>query len=102
MNANAFVHWGLSLASDILEICKEGKAAAIVDAIKGITVEDPVDYAVEDYTDILTFSFDDGTTMRLEFEEYNWVKDGKERYHVEGLGALRNLLEDLMDGMSVY
>jgi len=33
MNANAFVHWGLSLASDILEICKEGKAAAIVDAI---------------------------------------------------------------------
>ena len=72
--------------------------AAIVDTIKGITVEDPVDYAVEDYTDILTFSFDDGTTMRLEFEEYNWVKDGKERYHVEGLGALRNLLEDLMDG----
>ena len=72
--------------------------AAIVGAIKGITVEDPVDYAVEDYTDILTFSFDDGTTMRLEFEEYNWVKDGKERYHVEGLGALRNLLEDLMDG----
>ena len=55
--------------------------AAIVDAIKGITVEDPVDYA-----------------MRLEFEEYNWVKDGKERYHVEGLGALRNLLEDLMGG----
>lgn len=33
MNANAFVHWGLGLASDILEICKEGKAAAIVDAI---------------------------------------------------------------------
>lgn len=33
MNANAFVHWGLSLASNILEICKEGKAAAIVDAI---------------------------------------------------------------------
>lgn len=29
MNANAFVHWGLGLASDILEICKEGKAAAI-------------------------------------------------------------------------
>ena len=26
------------------------------------------------------------------------MKDGKERYHVEGLGALRNLLEDLMDG----
>ncbi len=72
--------------------------AAIVDAIRGITVEDSVDYAVEDYTDILTFSFDDGTTLSLEFEEYNWVKEGKERYHVEGLGALRNLLEDLMGG----
>lgn len=33
MNANAFIHWGLDLASDILEICNEGKAAAIVDAI---------------------------------------------------------------------
>ena len=33
MNANAFVHWGLSLASDMLESCKEGEAAAIVDAI---------------------------------------------------------------------
>ena len=33
MNAHAFVHWGLSLASDILGICQGGKAAAIVDAI---------------------------------------------------------------------
>ena len=29
MNANAFVHWGL----EILDICQEGKAKAIVDAI---------------------------------------------------------------------
>ena len=33
MNATAIVHRSLGLASDILEICKEGKAAAIVDAI---------------------------------------------------------------------
>lgn len=72
--------------------------AAIVDAVRDMTVGDAVKYAVDDYTDILTFSFDDGTMLRLEFEEYNWLKDGKERYHVEGLGALRNLLEDLMDG----
>ena len=42
MNANAFVHWGLSLASDILEICKEGKAAAIVDAIKQLVSRAPI------------------------------------------------------------
>ena len=33
MNAKSFVHFGLGIASYILEICKEGKAAAIVDAI---------------------------------------------------------------------
>ena len=33
MNANAFVHWGLDLASEILDICQEGKAKAIVAAI---------------------------------------------------------------------
>ena len=42
MNANAFVHWGLGLASDILEICKEGKAAAIVDAINNWYPRAPV------------------------------------------------------------
>lgn len=71
--------------------------AAIVDAVRDMTVGDPVEYAVDDFTDILTFSFDDGTTLRLEFEEYNWLKDGKERYHVEGLGPLRSLLEGLLD-----
>lgn len=71
--------------------------AAIVDAVRDMTVGDPVEYAVDDYTDILTFSFVDGTTLRLEFEEHNWVKAGKERYHVEGLGVLRNLLEGLIN-----
>ena len=33
MNANDFIHWGLDLASEILDICQEGKAKAIVDAI---------------------------------------------------------------------
>ena len=33
MNANAFVHWGLDLASEILDICQEGKTKAIGDAL---------------------------------------------------------------------
>lgn len=33
MYTNAFIHWGLDLASQILGICQEGKAKEIVDAI---------------------------------------------------------------------
>lgn len=33
MYTNAFIHWGLDLASQILDICQEGKAKEIVDAI---------------------------------------------------------------------
>ncbi len=47
----------------------------------------PVEYVVDDYTNTITVRFDDCTTLRLEFEEYNWVKNGKERYHVGNLGA---------------
>ena len=83
--------------SDYAETDDPGQIEAIVDAIRNMTVKDPVQYAVDDYTDILTFGFADGTTQRVEFEEQNWVKDGKERYHVEGLGVLRSLLEGLMD-----
>ena len=83
--------------SDHAETDDPGQIEAIVDAIRNMTVKDPVQYAVDDYTDILTFGFADGTTLRVEFEEQNWVKDGKERYHVEGLGVLRSLLEGLME-----
>ena len=30
---HVFIHWGLDLASQILDICQEGKAKEIVDAI---------------------------------------------------------------------
>ena len=83
--------------SDHAETDDPGQIEAIVNAIRNMTVKDPVQYAVDDYTDILTFGFADGTTQRVEFEEQNWVKDGKERYHVEGLGVLRSLLEGLME-----
>ena len=83
--------------SDHAETDDPGQIEAIVDAIRNMTVKDPVQYAVDDYTDILTFGFADGTTLRVEFEEQNWVRDGKERYHVEGLGVLRSLLEGMMD-----
>ena len=82
--------------SDYAESKDPALIAEIVDAIRGLTVGEPTDYAVEDYTDLLTFAFPDGSTCRLEFEEQNWVTDDHARYHVEGLQRLRSLLDILM------
>ena len=82
--------------SDYAESKDPALIAEIVDAVRGLTVGEPADYAVEDYTDLLTFAFPDGSTCRLEFEEQNWVTDDHARYHVEGLQRLRSLLDILM------
>lgn len=82
--------------SDYAESNDPALIAEIVDAIRGLTVGEPTDYAVEDYTDLLTFVFPDSSTCRLEFEEQNWVADDHARYHVEGLQTLRSLLDILM------
>jgi hypothetical protein len=82
--------------SDYAESNDPTLIAEIVDAVRGLTVGEPADYAVEDYTDLLTFAFPDGSTCRLEFEEQNWVTDDHARYHVEGLQRLRSLLDILM------
>ena len=71
--------------------------ADIVAAVNALKVGEPSDVFVTDYTDILTFTFADGTTLRLEFEEYNWVKNDRERYHVDGLSPLRSLLDNLLE-----
>ncbi len=71
--------------------------ANIVAAVNALSVGDPSDVFVMDYTDILTFSFADGITLRLEFEENNWVKNDNERYHVDGLASLRGLLDGLIE-----
>ena len=71
--------------------------ADIVAAVNALTVGEPSDVFVTDYTDILTFTFADGGMLRLEFEEYNWVKNERERYHVDGLSPLRKLLDNLIE-----
>ena len=68
----------------------------IVEAVKSLSVGEKADYVVEDYTDILLFTFPDGSTYRLEFEEDNWVTEGSGRLHVEGLTQLRALLDKLL------
>ncbi|MBQ8110988.1 MAG: hypothetical protein IJ124_12590 [Clostridia bacterium] len=68
--------------------------AALVDAIKALTVGERTDMAVDDYTDILTFTFADGTMFRLEFEGDIWV--GAERRQVEGLKNVRAVLDGII------
>lgn len=69
---------------------------AIVQVIKELRVGAKTNIMVDDFTDFLTFYFPDETSIRLEFEEQNWVKDG-ERYHVDGLGPLREILNEVME-----
>ena len=68
----------------------------IVETVRSLSVGEKADYVVEDYTDILLFTFPDGSTYRLEFEEDNWVTEGSGRLHVEGLTQLRALLDKLL------
>ena len=68
----------------------------IVETVRSLSVGEKANYVVEDYTDILLFTFPDGSTYRLEFEEDNWVTEGSGRLHVEGLTQLRALLDKLL------
>ena len=70
--------------------------ARIVDAVKSLSVGEKANYVVDDFTDLLLFTFPDGSTCRLEFEEDNWVAEGSGRLHVEGLSQLRALLDKLL------
>ena len=65
-------------------------------ATQFVSVGEKADYVVDDFTDLLLFTFPDGSTYRLEFEEENWVTEGSGRLHVEGLSQLRALLDKLL------
>ena len=81
---------------DQAEITDPAAIEEIVAAVKSLVVKGPTDVCVDDYTDILTFTFADGTVTRLEFEDQNWVTDANERLQVEGLSRLRGLLDDIL------
>ncbi len=82
---------------DEVETSDPEQIAAIVDAVRALSVGGPTEVCVEDYTDILTFTFADGTVSRLEFEDQIWVKDKDARYEVKGLGRLRDVLDELLE-----
>ena len=69
---------------------------AIVHAIGKLQVGELTDMGVDDFTDILTFEFKDGSTARLVFEDNIWVKEDDERYIVEGIDDVRSLLDKVI------
>ena len=83
--------------SDFAKSSDQKMIADITDAIRALKVGEESMMVTDDYTDILTFTFEDGTTQRFEFEDQCWVTEDQKRYQVEGMPALRGLLNDLMD-----
>lgn len=69
---------------------------ALTAAVESLKVGAPSEVCVEDYTDVLTFTFADGTLYRLEFEEQQWVTQDGERFTVEGLDRVRSVLDALL------
>ena len=69
----------------------------IVEAVKEVKPGSKTDTATEDYTDLLTFTFADGTEYRLEFENQTWVNEAGERYETEGLSSLREVLDEMIE-----
>lgn len=70
---------------------------ALVSAIRALDVGAVSETVTEDYTDVLTFTFADGGTLRLEFEGGNVVLADGTRREVQGLAHLRALLDGMMD-----
>ena len=70
--------------------------AELVAAIQSLEIGEKSEWVTEDYTDILTFTFADGDTLRLEFENQSWVTENGERYEVDGLGRVRAILDELV------
>lgn len=70
--------------------------SALVSALQALKVGESSPLSVTDCTDLLTFTFPDGSQSRLEFEGALWVAEDGTHYEVEGLDQVRSLLEQLI------
>jgi len=68
----------------------------LVQILQTLEVGEENEQITDDYTDIMVFYFEDGDTLRIEFEHDNFVKDGK-RYYVDGINSVRVILDDLVE-----
>ena len=73
--------------------------SAIVDELKELRVGAPTDMATDDFTDILDFEFEDGSSGRIEIENECLVTEDDKRYEIsnpEKLNRIRNLLDEVI------
>ena len=78
---------------DYAETYNADSIKALVHALGKLQIGEPTDMGIDDFTDILTFEFKDGSTSRLIFEDNIWVKEDDERYIVEGIDEVRRILD---------
>ena len=71
--------------------------ARLVEAVQALEIGEKSEWVTEDYTDILDFRFADGERLRLEFEDQCWVSEDKQRYEADGLAAVREILDELVE-----
>jgi len=71
--------------------------ASLIDAIKELKVGELNDMETLDQGDYLTFVFEDGREVYLEFEGDNLIMEDNERYSVEGLEKLHTIFNEMYD-----
>ena len=72
---------------------------SIVDALKGLSVGEQTDIAVDDFGDNITLIYADGKKETYSFEaEYIVLEDGKRAKVTGNLSYLRSLLSKLIEG----
>ena len=69
----------------------------IIFQISMLSVGGETDKAVDDFTDILTLTLENGQSIRIVFEGDVWVEDKDDRYEVYGLDDLRLTLDELLE-----
>ena len=68
----------------------------LLELIENLKIGNKSDMMTEDYTDILIFTYEDGTKDTYEFEADNIVIDDT-RYEVNGLREIRAILDQIAD-----
>ena len=69
-----------------------------VEALRSLKVGEKNDMETLDQGDYLTFTFEDGRSVFLEFVGDNWITKNKERYAVEGLSELHAVFDEIYEG----
>ena len=84
--------YGADAETEDAEIIK-----AVRNIIKNMELGQQVDQSCEDFTDIVIFHYEDGTTAVYEFEAQWYVDSEGMHYEVQGdLGTLRSILDQLL------